>query len=646
MRAYVRITCVATCISTYVHVMANVDPSGRGDDINQEGECSPSHPQTPKCVPRKENQGGYDCEFIERPSDAAQGGECPVCLLVLKEPCLISCCGHKYCRVCIERVKKDTKPCPLCNKPDFSFMQELALERYLRDLDVWCCYKKVGCEWKGKLGKYEQHLNTTTSPESQVIGCQFVEVECMYECGEWFQRQHITTHQTQQCKKRPYSCDYCRDYSSTFEEVIKIHYPQCNKYPVDCPNKCREYQFERQELATHLKDECPLTLVNCPFHYAGCDVQIPRKDMSEHMKDLAKHLTLLASVTHTIMRENQDLRETVKKMNQDHQDKMKAMQDKMERLQTTQQEKLQVTQQDVQEKLQATQQDVQEKLQATQQEKLQATQQSIYAGKATSHTARSRARKAVSYSPKCTQATQQDVQEKLQATQQSMYMFAGKATSHTARSRARKAVIYSPKCTQATQQDVQEKLQEEMQEKLKGTQEKMEQAIENESKTVIEGVNKFKLATAGVLGFPKDYRVERKGNEVFLPGFYTHQHGYKICIRVDPNGVGAGEGTHISISTCLMKGLYDDHLKWPFRGNITIQIVNQAGDHDHVEMTIPYNDKTSDRCAGRVTMGERSGGWGIHKFSPHSDLEYNAAKKTQYLKDNHFIVRIVKVELM
>ena len=494
--------------------MANVDPSGQGDDINQ-GECALSHPQTPtKPVLSKENRGGYDCEFVERPSDAFQGGECPVCLLVLKEPCLISCCGHKYCRVCIERVKKDTQPCPLCNEPDFSFMQERALERYLRDLDVWCCYKKVGCEWNGKLAKYEQHLNKTPSPESQVIGCQFVEVECMHECGEWFQRPHITAHQTQQCKKRPYSCDYCQDYSSTFEEVIKIHYPQCNKYPVDCPNKCREYPFERQELATHLKDECPLTLVNCPFYYAGCDVQIPRKDMSEHMKDLAKHLTLLASVTHTIMRENQDLRETMKKMNQDHQDKMKEME---ERLQTTQQEKLQA-----------------------------------------------------------------------------------------------------------------------IQESVKATEDKTEILTE-----------KIKLAMTGCSGFPKVYRVERTENKVYLPGFYTHQHGYKMCIRVYPDGVGVGKGTHISIYTHLMKGSYDDHLKWPFRGIITIQIVNQAGDHDHIEKTFQYNDETQDdSAAGRVTMGEMSLGWGFHKFLPHSNLEYNAAKKTQYLKDNHFIVRVVKIELM
>ena len=103
-----------------------------------------------------------------------------------------------------------------------------------------------------------------------------------------------------------------------------------------------------------------------------------------------------------------------------------------------------------------------------------------------------------------------------------------------------------------------------------------------------------------------------------------------VCVKVYPNGCGDRKGTHISIFTHLMKGSYDDHLKWPFRGVTTIQIVNQAGDHDHIEKTIPYNDQTLDRSAGRVTSGERSGGWGI---LAHSDLEYNAAKKTQYLKE-------------
>ena len=67
-----------------------------------------------------------------------------------------------------------------------------------------------------------------------------------------------------------------------------------------------------------------------------------------------------------------------------------------------------------------------------------------------------------------------------------------------------------------------------------------------------------------------------------------------MCVNVEPNGYRAGKGTHVSIFAFVMRGPFDDHLKWPFRGEITIQIVNQAGDRDHIEMTIHYNDKTQD----------------------------------------------------
>ena len=97
----------------------------------------------------------------------------------------------------------------------------------------------------------------------------------------------------------------------------------------------------------------------------------------------------------------------------------------------------------------------------------------------------------------------------------------------------------------------------------------------------------------------------------------------------------------VSIYACLMKGQFDDHLKWPFRGEITIQIVNQDGDHDHVEGTIHYNDETPDNNTGRVTDQERANGWGKPKFLAHTDL---AIKKTQYLKDHIIIVGVVRVK--
>ena len=41
---------------------------------------------------------------------------------------------------------------------------------------------------------------------------------------------------------------------------------------------------------------------------------------------------------------------------------------------------------------------------------------------------------------------------------------------------------------------------------------------------------------------------------------------------------------------------------WPyaFRGEVTIQIVNQAGDCEYVQEVIPYNERAPDSVAGRV----------------------------------------------
>ena len=263
----------------------------------------------PRAVPGdkyKVNRGGYDCDFVKKPPEAFQT-ECPVCLLIMKEPCLISCCGQKFCRECIKRVKRDNKPCPLCNLHNFTFMRDDDFERSLKELEVWCSHKKEGCEWKGKLGKLEEHLNQEPSSGNQLNGCECVAVECMYKCGEWFQRRHIATHQNEQCMERPYSCDYCRDYNSTFEDVTETHYPECDKYLVTCPNDCDVSKMERQDLEGHLRDKCPLTLVDCPFNYAGCETQLPRKDMPEHMKENVTHLTLLATVTKRLSVENQEL---------------------------------------------------------------------------------------------------------------------------------------------------------------------------------------------------------------------------------------------------------------------------------------------------------------------------------------------------
>ena len=187
---------------------------------------------------------------------------------------------------------------------------------------MWCSHKKGGCEWREKLGEYEQHLNEDPSPENQLSGCQFVEVGCKHGCGERFQRRHIASHQDEKCPERPYLCEYCREYESTFADVTQDHYLDCEMYPVPCPNKCQEASFERQKVDNHVKDECPLTEIHCPLHYAGCKVRLPRKDMPDHMSDTVTHMTLLATVTQSMQQNIEDLKkenQELRQITEDHQ---------------------------------------------------------------------------------------------------------------------------------------------------------------------------------------------------------------------------------------------------------------------------------------------------------------------------------------
>ena len=41
-----------------------------------------------------------------------------------------------------------------------------------------------------------------------------------------------------------------------------------------------------------------------------------------------------------------------------------------------------------------------------------------------------------------------------------------------------------------------------------------------------------------------------------------------LCIYA--NGWASGKGTHVSVAVHMMKGEFDSHLKWAFRGEMTV----------------------------------------------------------------------------
>ncbi len=109
------------------------------------------------------------------------------------------------------------------------------------------------------------------------------------------------------------------------------------------------------------------------------------------------------------------------------------------------------------------------------------------------------------------------------------------------------------------------------------------------------------------------------------------------------NGVGDGEGTHVSYYIFLMSGEFDNHLKWPFRGTVTITLLNQREDKHHHTMIANFIDLTPDHVTARVTSGERAAagsGWGVSTVILHTELGNNQATNRQYLVNDCLYFRV------
>ena len=98
-----------------------------------------------------------------------------------------------------------------------------------------------------------------------------------------------------------------------------------------------------------------------------------------------------------------------------------------------------------------------------------------------------------------------------------------------------------------------------------------------------------------------------------------------MAFNVIVDGVGIGQGTHVSVYALIVQGEYDRKLKWPFLGTVTFTLLNQLEDcnhHTHKMVFIKgYNAKVGST-------------WGEHEFISHSELGHDSIRNTQYLKED------------
>ena len=238
------------------------------------------------------HRDGFEISFVEQPPKELPL-KCSICLELLTDPCILDCdCGNNFCKVCIEKVKKNHYPCPLCQQQFTTILPNKQLQRTLNGLMIHCPHRADGCSWMDELSKLKQHLNRMPSSETRLEGCGHTDVLCQY-CKKFIPRKDIPTHETEMCPKKPYICQYC-GHSSVLDDIRENHWLVCPQFLVPCPYECGE-RPQRQGLELHVEEKCLLAPVLCEFWYAGCEVELSRQDMTNHLRDsIVDHMTLMS----------------------------------------------------------------------------------------------------------------------------------------------------------------------------------------------------------------------------------------------------------------------------------------------------------------------------------------------------------------
>ena len=405
------------------------------------------HPSRGIMCTVSKKMAGVECEFVEKPPKAVQS-ECPICLLVLREPYQATCCGKSFCKECIEQIKVRNGTCPTCKTDNFFSYPNKGLQQSLNDFEVYCSHKSKGCEWRGELRELDKHLNSDPPADKSLEGC-------------------------------------------------------------------------------------PFTVIKCPLSCASCKKGVCRKDVKAHVNDKLLNHVLAQNV------------------------QMQSIERRLEEVIGT---NAQLTMQ------------IQEVLGVN------------------------------------TQLTME-----LQNVKKHKQRLEHRVTE--LEERVNKLEVNQPSASKPAPD---------------------QPSASKQPSTYRTGTVKPRGVEFTMTRF-EEYK--REDDSWYSPHFYTHPGGYKMCLKVIPNGDTDGKSTHLAVRICMMKGESDNQLKWPFKGDITVELLSQE-DEDHFVKLVPFKNATARSCS-RVVEGERvEYPWGFSQFLPHTKL------KPKYLKNDSIKLRIKKIDLV
>ena len=511
--------------------------------------------QVPSATDNQPRSMERDYDFVELPS---QDFFCPVSLELLLEPQLTSCCGHHLSRDAATRLQREGKACPMCNEQEWNAVLDKYHRRKVREVRVRCPHKGNGCDWVGEVNGLKLHADS--------------------------------------CAKRPWGCKYC-GLKCTYGEGEGKHWPTCRKFPEPCPNRCEVGSVERCNVEQH-RSKCSLEPVACEMKGFGCSAVVPRKELATHMRESElQHLTAMAVLNLRLSRQlQQDSTERDRKITRLQQDMAEQKQLLKTKMDEQKQEIAGLKQQQVKEITALKEGQKREGSQVK--DAIAALSQQVERENETMTELQTKTREEMK---KETKQLQTEMKGKMDEHKQMQTEMKGKMDEHKQMQTEMKGKMDEHKQMQTemkTKMDEQKNMQTEM--KTKMDEQKREVVeLKAQVQAVQHTTQHIELHTAGgacsgskVLTFTKYCQLKSSSSEVCSDLVYSHHHGYKFKLRIvyfeaSYNDIGA--------YLHLVTGEYDDQLHWPVEVKVRLELLNQAGDHHHVERTASFKWEKNER---------------------------------------------------
>ncbi|KAK3102988.1 hypothetical protein FSP39_015546 [Pinctada imbricata] len=609
--------------------MASHDNGGQNDLQSREPHTRTSPPQSSgtygsgsgDSFGHQSRDEGYDLEFILRDEKY----DCPICLLVLRDPYQTQC-GHRFCQRCIFRWLRDSdQRCPIDNavlSESMLFPDNFA-KREIMGLQVMCPNKKEGCN----------HIETLKHLQHHLDSCPFKCEPCPNKCSHILLRKDLKQHLDHVCVKRKIQCHQCPEYI-TAEQLEDHLEKECAMSMTECPH-CNASMM-REQIKRHIDHDCMKVCIDCSFKKLGCTASnIQRGEMGKHRQDQIQfHMNLMCRALVVIT------------------EKLNITPDLLhpQAGATTSAATAEISYNSCVNSLADLQRNLSETLASlnlnnspvvpTISQFLNQPVSTIM----TSPTVVSSTESPRSHSRVVDDQRLNSDQTKVESevTYTSVPSVDQEGALRVPFDRLEFQSMKDQNATQDESLARHEHLIVEMKHKVE-TSEKNSSILSRRVRLLENTLAEFEgracngLYVWKVKNYSK-YRREAELGEttaIHSPAFYSSCYGYKLCIRANLNGVDAARGTHLSIFIHFMQGEFDDILDWPFSGRIMLTVMdqNQAMELRHHVMETLVAKPNLAAFQKPVTPRNHKG-FGYMEFLPLTVLD-----NSMYIRNDTLIIK-------